>query len=265
MTTGRVDFTGVQSTMLVTLFLRARDTRDPRPILGDRFAAEAVEAIDYDWAKLAKPSIVRSRTGVALRARQFDTWAAEFLREHPDATVLHLACGMDSRAFRLDRPSGVRWFDVDLPDVVALRRKLYADGDGYRMLAASVTDSGWLAEIPADRPALILAEGLLMYLAEDDVRQLLRRLTGHFPSGTVIFDGVSPLTARTTQVLKKVLPPRWYPYPVYLTAIRDEADLRRWNPALSPRGTVSVLGSGDRLASRFRWVADFLRVFRAEF
>ncbi|MFD2470161.1 hypothetical protein [Amycolatopsis silviterrae] len=69
----------------------------------------------------------------------------------------------------------------------------------------------------------------------------------------------------TTQVLKKVLLPRWHPCPVYLTAVRDDADLRRWNPELRPRGTVSVLGSGARLACRFRWAADFLRVFRAEF
>ncbi|WP_208719834.1 class I SAM-dependent methyltransferase [Amycolatopsis circi] len=76
---------------------------------------------------------------------------------------------MDSRAFRLDPPSGVRWFDVDLPDVIALRRKLYSADDGYRTIAASVTDSGWLDEIPADRPTLILAEGLLRYLREAEV------------------------------------------------------------------------------------------------
>ncbi|MFB9930420.1 class I SAM-dependent methyltransferase [Amycolatopsis halotolerans] len=261
--------------MLVTLFLRALDARDPQPILGDRLAAEAVERIDYDWAKLDKPSIVRGRAGVALRARQFDTWAADFLREHPEATVLQMACGMDSRAFRLD-PPGVRWFDVDLPDVIALRRKLYSDGGSYRMIAASVTDSAWLEEIPADRPALILAEGLLMYLREAEVSQLLRRLTGHFPSGALIFDGVSVSTARATQLLKKVLPPRWYPYPAYWTAIRDESDIPRWNPDLRPRGSEAVLKAYGqipdprvrrcyRLASRFRWTGDFLRVFRAEF
>lgn len=262
--------------MLVTLFLRAQDARDSQPVLGDRFAAEAVERIDYDWAKLDKPSIVRSRSTVALRARQFDTWAADFLREHPEATVLQLACGMDSRAFRLAPPSGVRWFDVDLPDVIALRRKLYSDGDGYRMIAASVTDSGWLEEIPADRPTLILAEGLLMYLREAEVSQLLRRLTGRFPAGALIFDGVSASTARATQVLKKMLPPRWYPYPAYWTAIRDESVIPRWDPRLRPRGYAAVLKAYDqipdprlrrsfRLASRFRWTANFLRVFRAEF
>src|SRR5689334_93917 len=97
----KADFTGVQSTMLVTLYLRAADSRESRPILGDRYAAEAVERIDHDWRKIDKPGIMRNRFAVALRSRQFDEWTADFLRRHPDATVLQLACGLDSRAFRL--------------------------------------------------------------------------------------------------------------------------------------------------------------------
>jgi O-methyltransferase involved in polyketide biosynthesis len=172
MTTGKVDFTGVQATMLVTLFLRALDSKEKEPVLGDHLAAEAVDRIDYDWTRLDKPSITRARLGLALRARQFDEWAADFLRRNPGATVLQLACGLDSRAFRLGLPAGVRWFDVDLSDVMALRRKLYDETDNYRMIAASVTDDAWLAEIPVGRPVLIIAEGLVMYLPETDVRQL---------------------------------------------------------------------------------------------
>ena len=104
MTTGKVDFSGVQSTMLITLFLRALDSKEAEPILGDRFAAVAVDRIDYDWTKVDKPNITRNRFGVALRAKQFDEWAAGFLRGNPGATVLQLACGLDSRAFRLDLP-----------------------------------------------------------------------------------------------------------------------------------------------------------------
>lgn len=276
MTTGRVDFTGVQSTMLVTLFLRALESRDANPILGDRFAAEAVKRIDYDWAKLARPSVTRSRYGIALRGRQLDEWAADFLRRHPDATVLQMACGLDSRAFRLDLPAGVRWFDVDLPDVIALRRELYDETGDYRMIAASVTDDGWLAEIPADKPGLIIAEGLLMYLPEADVRRLLRRLTDHFPGGELIFDGVPPWATRITQLAKRYFS-RWYGgYPAYLTPVREASDIERWNPRLRNREDIAVMTQYDRIpdpglrrfyrqGSRFPWFRNFLRVFRAEF
>ena len=275
MTTGKVDFTGVQSTMLVTLFLRALDHKEKQPVLGDRFAAEAVERIDYDWKKLDKPNIVRSRFNVALRTKQFDDWTADFVRRNPDATVLQLACGLDSRAFRLDLPAGVRWFDVDLPDVMDLRRKLYDEADGYRMIAASVTDDAWLDEIPTDKPVLVIAEGLLMYLRETELRQLLRRLTDHFRSGELIFDGVAPWVTRMTQLLKKYVS-RWYDYPAYWTATRDSSDIARWNPRLRYRDHVAVMAQYEhipdpklrrlyRTGTRFDWFRNYLRVFRAEF
>ncbi|QUQ71351.1 class I SAM-dependent methyltransferase [Kutzneria sp. CA-103260] len=276
MKTGRVDLRDVQSTMLVTLYLRALESRDANPILGDRFAADAVRRIDYDWTRLSKRSVTNSRYGVALRGRQLDDWAADFLSRHPDATVLHMACGLDSRAFRLDPPAGVRWFDVDLPDVIELRRKLYDESGNYRMIASSVTDSAWLDEIPTDKPGLIIAEGLLMYLRENEVRELLKRLTDHFPSGELIFDGVAPWMAKATQLLKKNFG-RWYgDYPAYWTPMRDESDVERWNPRLRLREHVALVSRYERipdpglrrmygLGSRFGWFRNFLRVFRAEF
>jgi O-methyltransferase involved in polyketide biosynthesis len=247
----------------------------PRSILGDRFAAEAVDRIDYDWAKVDKPNIIRNRFGVALRAKQFDVWVADFLRGHPGATVLHLACGVDSRAFRLELSDEVRWFDVDLPDVMDLRRTLYAEADGYRMIAASVTDEAWLTGIPADTPVLIIAEGLLMYLHETEVRHLLQRLTSHFRTGELLFDGIAPWVAKTTQLLKKYLS-RWYHYPAYWTATRDGSDIERWNPRLRYLDHVAVMTQYQqipdpnlrrlyRIGTRFDWFKNCLRVYRAEF
>ncbi|MCH6160782.1 class I SAM-dependent methyltransferase [Streptomyces marispadix] len=275
MTTEKVDFTGVQSTMLVTLFLRAADARDAEPVLGDHFAVEAVNRIDYDWKKIDKPGSLRGRFGVALRAKLLDDWTAGFLRRHPDATVLHLACGLDSRAFRLELPAGVRWFDVDLPDVIELRRKLYDEDDRYRMIATSVTDATWLDGVPTDKPALIVAEGLLMYLEEAEVRGLLRRLTDRFRTGELIFDGAAPWMARTTQLLSKYLA-RWYRYPPFRTAVRDGSDIERWNPSLHYRDDIATMARYEqipdpkarrtyRLGSRIAWYRNSIRVFRAEF
>ncbi|MCI2422455.1 class I SAM-dependent methyltransferase [Saccharopolyspora sp. K220] len=274
--TGKVDFTGVQSTMLVTLYLRALDSREQDSILGDHAAAEAVGRIDYDWAKLAQPGMASNRFLVALRAKQFDDWAADFLRRNPDATVLQLGCGLDSRAFRLDLPSGVRWFDVDLPDVIELRRELYPESEGYRTIGASVTDPAWLAEIPADQPVLIIAEGLLMYLPTSEVEALLRRLTDHFRTGELIFDGVALWVVRMTQWCARRLPKRIYDYPGYLTATQEGRDVERWNPKFRFLAAVPIFSLHAkvpnptfralyRAANRWRAVRYWLRVFRAEF
>ena len=138
---------------------------------------------------------------VALRARTLDDWAADFLRRNPNAVVLHLGCGMDTRAFRLDVPAGVDWFDVDQPDVIDLRRNLYEDRDGYRMIGSSVTDADWLEQIPTGRPVLVVGEGLLPYLTERQVWELLERLTDRFGSGELLFDTLSPIAPATVPAL----------------------------------------------------------------
>jgi O-methyltransferase involved in polyketide biosynthesis len=138
-----------------------------------------------------------------LRARRLDNWAREFLARHPDASVLHLGCGLDSRAFRLDVPERVRWCDLDFPDVIELRRRLYPERAGYRLLASSATDPGWLDEIPVDRPSLTIAEGVLPYLTEVEVRQLLVRLTDRLPSGELIFDGVAGPTVQAAPIASR--------------------------------------------------------------
>lgn len=112
-------------TLLATLYLRAWESRNARPILGDQYAAAALAHLDYD------PAMLRRRTWpevnqylVALRARLLDDWAADFLATHRDAVVLQLGCGLDGRMLRLDPPAPALWFDLDLPEVIAL----YAGG-----------------------------------------------------------------------------------------------------------------------------------------
>lgn len=177
--------------MLATLYGRALDNRSPDPVLGDQAADDAVRRIDYDFGKLGVDQNLAM--AVVLRAKPMDAWAAEFLRANPDAVVVHMGCGMDSRVFRLDPPATVTWFDVDYPEVVELRRKIYPEREGYHQIGTSVTDFAWIDQVPSDRPALIIAEGLTMYLTEEGGLELFRRLIAKFPRGEVIVDLFSRL------------------------------------------------------------------------
>ena len=229
MTPGKVDFSSVrwgsvEWTNLVTLYLRGWESRSSRPILGDSVAAEAVDRIDYDFKRIRRTSFPASNQYlVTLRAKQLDDWCAAYLQRHPDAVVLHLGCGLDGRVFRLAVPSSVLWFDVDRPDVIGLRRRLYDDTEQYRMIGSSVTDSAWLDEIPTGRPTLVVAEGLLMYLTEGEVRQLLQRLTDRFGHGELLFDTLSALAPLLSKVFTRGII-RW--------GIRDVRELQTWNPRL---------------------------------
>jgi methyltransferase (TIGR00027 family) len=271
MDTAKVDLTGVRWTLLVTLYLRAIESRSKDSILRDHAAAEALRRIDYNFGSLKMRLTAGDRYLVVLRARQLDAWAADVLSRHPDATVVQLGCGLDSRAFRLNLPPGARWFDVDFPDVIDLRRRLYPERDRYRMIGSSVTEPAWLEEIPTDRPVLVIAEGVLMYLTEDDVRQLLRRLTDRFTSGSLIFDGVHPWIAWTSNRLPG-------PYGGFKMgwAIRDVRDVERLNPRLRHVADTPVVADFElvpvrfyrvlyRLLSRFPAMRDAMRLFRFEF
>ena len=191
----QVDLSGAPQTMLATLYAKALDADLPEPILGDRFAKDIVDRIDYDWSRTSITAA--TSPSVTTRSAHFDTWACQFLAVHPDAVVLHLGCGLDARAFRIDPGPGVDWYDIDYPDVADLRSRLYPARDRHRVIAASVTDPAWMAEIPTDRPVLMIAEGLTMYLTQADGVALLGRIVDAFPSGELHFDAFNRLGIRS--------------------------------------------------------------------
>ncbi len=186
----KVRITKDKETYLPTVYGKAMDSRSKNPILGDKFADEALGKIDFDFNKIY---VKGSEISVAIRAKHLDGWTREFLVANPTATVLHLGCGLDARVFRINPPATVRWYDVDMPDVIDIRRKIYPERHDYQLIGSSVTDLRWLDQIPGDRPVLVVAEGLMSYLTENDVVKLFNRITEKFPHGDIIFDVHSSL------------------------------------------------------------------------
>jgi O-methyltransferase involved in polyketide biosynthesis len=235
MQTEKVHFTKEKETMLVTLYGRALETDVEDPILRDPAALEAVRRIDYDFQSLTVKW--NDRLAIAARAKMFDLWTEEFLAKNPNAVVLHLGCGLDSRVFRVNPPSNVRWFDLDYPEIIELRKRLFPDRVGYHMIGSSVTESGWLNEVPADRPALIVAEGLMYYLKEEEVQSLVKRIVERFPSGQIMFDATSKLYLKIqkTNVGISATGSRicW--------GINDPHELETWNPRIKLVTNLSVM------------------------
>ncbi len=269
---GELDFSGVrwgsvEWTSLCTLYLRACESRLQQPILGDRAAAEAVDRIDYDFARVHRA--VRpwgNQFLVGLRGRQLDDWTDDFLRRNPDSVVLHLGCGLDSRAFRLNVPPGVSWFDVDVPDLIALRRRLYTERTGYTMIGSSVAEPGWLDQIPADRPALVVAEGLLMYLTEAEIRGLLQQLTDRFGTGELLADLLSASAPMFSRIMTSGIV-KW--------GTRDGHELPEWNPRLQLVDRTAYLDPAKislrpqrvilRLVCGVPWFRNYDRLYRFRF
>jgi len=191
----------VKATALITLYARALQSRWPRPILPDHWAEEVVAQLDYDFAPFKVGSPMASL--VAARACQLDNWTKEFLAQHPESTVLHLACGLDSRLFRVDPPASVAWFEIDFPEVIELRARLYPGRAACRLIASPLSELAWLTEVPKNRPTLIVAEGLVMYLTEDRIKQLFGRLIDHAGHGQLAFD------SHSRQMVEKLRQKKW--------------------------------------------------------
>ncbi len=183
-----------QETLLVPLYCKAKKNN---PILVDTKAQEILEQVDYQFSELDVPA--KTCVTIQLRAKKIDEYARNFLAEHPNSLVLHLGCGLDARYDRL-QPKSVAWVDLDLPDVIDVRRKFFSETDQVRMIASSVVDLTWLDGIEGNgRSVLIIAEGLFMYLSGSDVKALVQTFHERFPGCHLIFDAFSKMTADRVQ------------------------------------------------------------------
>jgi O-methyltransferase involved in polyketide biosynthesis len=188
----KVTLTPEQETLLITLYAKAQPDN---PLFFDPQAQEILNQVDYDFARLRVP--YKTVVLICQRAKKLDTVTRDFLRQHPQAVVLQLGCGLDSRFWRVD-DGRVSWYDLDMPAVIELRHNFFAEDERYQMISASVTDLDWVETVHSGgRPVLVVAEGLLMYLDEADVRRLALRLRESFPGCRLIADVFNRMTARS--------------------------------------------------------------------
>ncbi|HMM20726.1 MAG TPA: class I SAM-dependent methyltransferase [Selenomonadales bacterium] len=186
--------TGVSETLLIPLWARATETMRSDAIIKDYQAVRMMDQIEYDFTKFAKTWL--SQTGIVIRTELLDKAAANFISRHPDATVVNLGCGLDTRFFRLDN-GRIRWYDLDLPEPVRIRRSFFAETERYRIIGKSIFDDTWLKDVDGrDKPVLFIAEGLFMYFTEGEVKGLFAKLIDHFPGAEMLLEILAPLLVK---------------------------------------------------------------------
>lgn len=189
--------TGVSETALMTLQVRATEARRPDAILDDPMAIQLVDSIDFDFAKFGIPR----RQDMAVRSLAFDRHTRRYLRDHPKATVVALAEGLQTSFYRLDAADvghEFRWLTVDLPPMIELRRKLLPASERVQMAAQSALDFSWMDRVDTEHGVFITAEGLLMYLQPEEAFGLIADCAARFPGGQMMFDSVPPWFSRRT-------------------------------------------------------------------
>lgn len=186
------DLTPVERSALLPTLGRARDASTDNPILADWWSRVVVDELAVDWENLGLPR--KETSSVATRGRLIDDGCRAFLTASPGGVVLDLGSGLDDRAQRVGPPAGSWWFDLDLPGIMALRRRLPerpAVLGYYQELEADATSLEWINSVPPDRPLAILADGFFPFLPPEASRQVVRRLVDRAAGGELIMNGYS--------------------------------------------------------------------------
>jgi O-methyltransferase involved in polyketide biosynthesis len=224
--------TPVEQTAFLTEYARALDSRWPRPILGDPLADDVVSRIDYNFAGLGVQTSVVCQA--ALRAKMLDDRVREFIGRHPDAVIVDLGAGLDSGFYRLAPPPTVDWYSVDLPGITALRNEVLPADPRAHSVPASLADDHWPNDIPADRPTMLIADGLFAFLSEPVIVEIFRRITDHFGSGELAFNDYGRI-GWFSRVAIKLAPQKMFKdvgsqwgYPGFKDAHHPET----WNPRM---------------------------------
>ncbi|OMC40720.1 methyltransferase [Mycobacterium sp. GA-1841] len=179
--------TGVSETALLTLNGRAHQARHTAAIIDDPMAIRLADAIDFDFDKFGR----RKGQEMALRSLAFDRAAARYLKDHPTATVVALAEGLQTSFWRLNAAvpdARFRWLTVDFAPIIALRDRLLPSSDRITARAQSALDYSWMDQVDRSQGVFITAEGLLMYLQPEEAMGLITACAKHFPGGQMIFD-----------------------------------------------------------------------------
>jgi len=186
---------GVSETSLAALYWRAMESQRPDAMMKDEKAVTLVTQMRYDFDRVRKiPMTEANKVTRIMLTREMDRYTRDFLARHPEAVVVHIGCGLDSRFERVDN-GRVEWYDLDVPGVIGLRRKLIGDErERYHLLDCSVLEDAWLeaVKVHSQRPFLFLAETVFVYLMEAQVKSLVLTLRDHFPGAELVFDGWTP-------------------------------------------------------------------------
>lgn len=185
-----VSLGALQETLLIPLYGRAVENRKPEPALRDPRAEEIVASIDHDFARFDNLS---GLVGSVLRTALFDQWVSDFLTGHPEGTVVELGTGLNTRCERTDN-GRARWFELDLPDVIDVRRSFFADPPRRTTTAARVTDRSWTDTVASGSaaPYFFAAEAVLPFLTADDVRGVVDVIAERFPGSLPALDTAGP-------------------------------------------------------------------------
>ena len=220
----------VAETLLIPLYMRAKESRRKDAILRDRQAEQLVESIEYDYSKFDGAKL--SAIGCVVRGLYFDNAIRRFIATRKNPIVVNVGCGLDTRYQRIEEHDKAIFYEMDLPEVIDLRRDLLPEPAGDHYIAGSLLETQWMDDLRKKHPEgefIIVIEGVLMYFYEKQVRQLLTRLADRFSGSEVWFDVCGPMMANSKYIKPDSL--RGHEAQIR-SGLKDGHEVENWEPRL---------------------------------
>ncbi len=188
----------VEETLLLPLWGRAYETQKANPRMRDEKALEIISKLDYDFSEIAKTQAL-SQHGWVGRSLHTDKLVKAFIERYPEATIVNIGCGMDTTFSRVDNGK-IMFYELDLPDVMALRKNFFTDSDRHKSITSSCLETGYFKQIEVKNGLLFLAGGVFMYFSEEQMQAFFKQIADYFPECELYFDS---LTGRGFEMAKK--------------------------------------------------------------
>ncbi|MGI6157441.1 MAG: class I SAM-dependent methyltransferase [Saccharofermentanales bacterium] len=255
----------VQETLIIPLYARRLCSEHFPQLFTDQTSAELMDKIDYDFSDREKHAdstmYVFGALEVAMRQNDLAWEVRDYLKTHPRAAVVNLGCGLDNTG-RICDNGMCRIYNLDLPDVIALRNKLLPAGEREQNIAADLNNPAWMDDIDGREGAVFFAAGVFYYFTREEARTLFVTMAERFPGGRLVFDSCGPLGV-------KIMLKAWvkeagiHDVGAYLS-VRDAASLEAWSPRIRASDRGYMLGYrklGRDIKASYRllaWMGDHL-------
>ena len=190
----KIERNTVQETLIIPLYARKMCSELYLSLYRDETARRLVSAVDYDFSTLEQKSrSLMQRFGfleVAMRQNDLAYEVRDYLKTHPTAAVVNLGCGLDSTGRTCDNGS-CRIYNLDFPDVIAVRNELLPAGEREENIPCDLNDPSWFENIDASGGAVFFAAGVFYYFLKEQVKELVEAMADAFPGGVLVFDAAN--------------------------------------------------------------------------
>jgi O-methyltransferase involved in polyketide biosynthesis len=193
----------VQRTLFMPVWARAVETQKNKPILIDKTAGKIIDSVDFDFSPMFQNVPEISQIAWIARCKRFDLVVKDFIQRHPIGTIINIGCGLDTSYERINNRS-ILWYDLDLPDVIELKKKFLNESDNRKFISSSFLDNKWFDDIIIKDKVLFISTGVFVYFEESVIKEFIIKVANRFIESELFFDVTSPKGVEiANQVIQK--------------------------------------------------------------